>query len=171
MSSDGVSLYLDRLDELIQNIMRRVHIELAESAVHKITGTQFVVLKFIHWRGRTTVSGLADDLYVSLSAVTSLVDRLHRAGLVSRERDESDRRVVWLSLTDRGREVLDSCLEVRRRVMKRYLNRLGEEDVKRLIQIYEKLLQIMEEESEQHAGGIREKEPVRKRPERRGAKD
>jgi DNA-binding MarR family transcriptional regulator len=38
--------------------------------------------------------------------VTRLVDRLEDAGLVARERCHQDRRVVWVTLTKQGENVL-----------------------------------------------------------------
>lgn len=43
--------------------------------------------------------------------VTRLVDRLINAGLVARERSESDRRVIYVKLTKEGRELLDELSE------------------------------------------------------------
>ncbi len=43
--------------------------------------------------------------------VTRLVDRLVKSGLVSRERSEADRRVIYVKLTKEGRLVLDELME------------------------------------------------------------
>jgi DNA-binding MarR family transcriptional regulator len=41
------------------------------------------------------------------STITGVIDRLESAGHVRRERDQRDRRVVWVTLTDAGRELVD----------------------------------------------------------------
>jgi DNA-binding MarR family transcriptional regulator len=41
------------------------------------------------------------------STITGVIDRLESAGHVRRERDQRDRRVVWISLTDAGRQLVD----------------------------------------------------------------
>jgi DNA-binding MarR family transcriptional regulator len=46
------------------------------------------------------------------SSVTYLVDRLEHSGLVSREPDEGDRRVVRVRLTPQGRETIDRACEI-----------------------------------------------------------
>ena len=53
--------------------------------------------------GRSNMSELASLTQQSAGTVTGIADRLIAAGLVERERDEEDRRVVWLALTDIGR--------------------------------------------------------------------
>lgn len=54
--------------------------------------------------GRATHSQLAQRCLITPGTLTGVVSTLERAGYVRRERDESDRRVVWLLLTDAGRE-------------------------------------------------------------------
>lgn len=56
--------------------------------------------------GRATVSELAEFLQERHHSVVGLTDRAALSGLVRRETDPSDRRVVLVSLTPRGRSIL-----------------------------------------------------------------
>ncbi|MEI7833008.1 MAG: MarR family transcriptional regulator [bacterium] len=49
--------------------------------------------------GSHPMTALANELGITLSALTQLVDRLEHAGLVARTADETDRRVKLLQLT------------------------------------------------------------------------
>lgn len=49
---------------------------------------------------------IAERMVTPQTDVTRLVDRLEEAGLVERDRCENDRRVVWVTLTRQGKEVL-----------------------------------------------------------------
>lgn len=53
---------------------------------------------------RLRMTDLADEMIISRSAATRLVDRLEADGLVCREACESDRRGTEVVLTDAGRE-------------------------------------------------------------------
>lgn len=53
--------------------------------------------------GRLTHADLARKLWVRPATLTGVVDTLVKAGYLARERDETDRRKVWLVLTDEGR--------------------------------------------------------------------
>ncbi|SFH06640.1 DNA-binding transcriptional regulator, MarR family [Desulfotomaculum arcticum] len=141
-----INRYFDRLDEMVQHFLRRMHQELTGAFERGVTRNQFVMMKIVNDHGRVTVSKVAEDLYVSLSAITALVDRLCRAGLVVRHRSEEDRRVVWLELTEEGREVVHECLEARRRTIQRYLGQLAEEDLLHMINAYEKIIDLMRQE-------------------------
>ncbi len=52
---------------------------------------------------RLRMGELAERVLIVPSSCSRIVDRLVRRGLVARERDPADRRVVWASLTDDGR--------------------------------------------------------------------
>lgn len=61
------------------------------------------VLALVHAHGPSAHRDLAVALGVAPATVTAVVDGLERRGLVARTRDERDRRVVRVSLTDTGR--------------------------------------------------------------------
>ena len=52
--------------------------------------------------GRATHTGLAQRCLITPATLTGVVSTLEKAGYVRRERDEADRRVVWLLLTEAG---------------------------------------------------------------------
>ena len=54
-----------------------------------------------------TVNDLAEQLLLKPQTAVELVDRLEDAGLVRRERDEVDRRRVFLSLTAKANRLLE----------------------------------------------------------------
>jgi DNA-binding MarR family transcriptional regulator len=61
--------------------------------------------------GRITMSDLADGVAITTGGVTRLADRLQKDGLVERVSCPSDRRVVYLALTDRGLATLETALQ------------------------------------------------------------
>ncbi|HTF67114.1 MAG TPA: MarR family transcriptional regulator [Edaphobacter sp.] len=73
--------------------------------------------------GKATVSELAEFLQERHHSVVGLIDRAVLSGLVRRESEPSDRRIVVVSLTSRGRGILKK-LSVKHRDE---LNRLHEE--------------------------------------------
>ena len=57
--------------------------------------------------GPRRMSGISDRLGVGMPSATSMIDRLVSKGLVEREQDPSDRRVVVCSLTGDGRDAVE----------------------------------------------------------------
>jgi DNA-binding MarR family transcriptional regulator len=62
--------------------------------------------------GRLKMSQMADAIVHSTGGTTRLVDRLQEAGFVRREHCKSDRRAVYVGITDAGSAKLDAALTV-----------------------------------------------------------
>jgi DNA-binding MarR family transcriptional regulator len=80
-----------------------------ESTVHRPRGRSYpgFRLLFTLWvAGPMEAKRAAELAGMSRQAVSSLVNTLHREGLVDRTPDENDRRAVRLSLTPRGSEAI-----------------------------------------------------------------
>jgi MarR family transcriptional regulator, 2-MHQ and catechol-resistance regulon repressor len=77
-----------------------------------LTESQFAVLEALYHLGPLSQGALCEKILRSGSNVTTVVDNLERGTLVRRERDEADRRVQIVSLTDRGRALVGAALPV-----------------------------------------------------------
>ncbi len=73
---------------------------------HSLTFPQLIALFRLHRAGSLTMSDLTTHLGVTRGALTGLIDRLEEGGLVTRQPDEQDRRVVHLVLTPRARTIM-----------------------------------------------------------------
>lgn len=81
---------------------------------HGINMASFDVLAALRRRGEPfcmTAGELAASSLVTTGGITMRVDRLERQGLVLRERDTQDRRVVYIQLTEHGRAVVDAVAD------------------------------------------------------------
>lgn len=79
------------------------------AAATGLTPSQLLVLQEVDRRGTTTPSSVASTLHFGQATVTAIVDRLERAGLVTRTRGASDRRTFQLAATEAGRAALDAA--------------------------------------------------------------
>jgi len=111
----------------------------------EITDTQFIVLRALR-KGPCNTSFLAHMLGVTLSAVTALVNRLHKMELVTRERQEKDRRQVWISITPRGLQVLNDVEERRNLLLAVYLSHVPENKRQRLLDLLRETRDLFERE-------------------------
>ncbi|MBO4222478.1 MarR family transcriptional regulator [Bradyrhizobium neotropicale] len=68
----------------------------AVANVAGISGSDLECLDFLNLEGRVTAGRLAEVTGLTTGAITGVVDRLEKAGLVRRERDETDRRKVYI---------------------------------------------------------------------------
>ncbi|MGX9424922.1 MULTISPECIES: MarR family winged helix-turn-helix transcriptional regulator [Bradyrhizobium] len=68
----------------------------AVANVARISGSDLECLDFLNLEGRVTAGRLAEVTGLTTGAITGVVDRLEKAGFVRRERDETDRRKVYI---------------------------------------------------------------------------
>ena len=95
-------------------LLRRVgdQLGLAEDLVYSKYGLsyeQFAVLGCIKSRGPLRPIDLASLAERGPNTVSQLIDRMVKAGLVRRTRDRKDRRAVFVSMTDKGRQAIDAA--------------------------------------------------------------
>ncbi|MCF0089822.1 MULTISPECIES: MarR family winged helix-turn-helix transcriptional regulator [Streptomyces] len=72
--------------------------------------------------GQCRVQSLVDRVHLSQSALSRLIGRLEKEGLVKRSVCEHDRRGVWIALTEKGRTLHAEVRPLQRAVLERMLN-------------------------------------------------
>ena len=87
------------------------------------------VLNVLDADGALSMRALADAIDVSQASTTGIVDRMEQRGLVVRDRDLKDRRIVRVSLTDDGRGVLSGFAVERRDAISGILDELSDAEL------------------------------------------
>jgi DNA-binding MarR family transcriptional regulator len=83
---------------------------------------------------------LARSVLLSKSGLTRLADRMEQAGLIQRRACPSDRRGVFIGITDRGREALDRAGPVFLAAVREHLtDRLSPEELDNLVALLERV--------------------------------
>ena len=67
-------------------------------------------------------------------------------GLVSRERQEQDRRQVWISITPKGLQVLNDVEERRNLLLAVYISRVPENERQQLLELLQRAILLFERE-------------------------
>jgi DNA-binding MarR family transcriptional regulator len=104
-----------------------------------ITNEQWRVLACIGSRGSLRPSDLASLLERSPNSISMLVDRMVKAGLVRRTRDRKDRRTVFVSLTDKGKEAIEPAVPAGWEFIHKILSVLSYDDQRALADMLETL--------------------------------
>lgn len=76
-----------------------------------VTFTQFRAILLLNETESQTLSQLSDALSRTRCTITGLVDRLEGKGLVRRKRSRKDRRLIFVSLTEKGRLLAEELKE------------------------------------------------------------
>ncbi|RUR20545.1 MarR family transcriptional regulator [Legionella sp. km535] len=69
-----------------------------------LTIPQIVCLYEIYENGRMTISSLSKKIYLSMSTIVGVIDRLEEKQFVNRTRDIQDRRIIYIDITEKGKE-------------------------------------------------------------------
>ncbi|MBW2554858.1 MAG: winged helix DNA-binding protein, partial [Deltaproteobacteria bacterium] len=86
---------------------------------------------------------LSNNLAVSMPTMTAMVDRLVNSKMVERERDNIDRRVVRVKLTDAGEKILKKLISIRRREMEKILMNLTGKEMESYLTSIEVVAQLL----------------------------
>ncbi len=112
MADDLLTRQADAIASMLPMLMRRfTQLSEADPAMH-LPMAQMRLCSTLR-EGSRSMSCLARELGISLSAVTQMADRLERSGMVERVPEADDRRMKSLRLTEHGREVIRARREKR----------------------------------------------------------
>src|SRR5580658_8739610 len=103
----------------------RLNRKLRQQALAGLSPAQASALGTVNRLANPTLSELAAAEQVQPPTVTRLVTSLERAGLVSRETDDVDRRVVRVKITAEGRRNLQRIRTLKNAFLSRRLAALG----------------------------------------------
>ncbi|MDQ8703053.1 MarR family transcriptional regulator [Streptomyces sp. LHD-70] len=118
---------------------------------HGLAVAGFDVLTALRRAGapyRLTAGQLADSGLVSSAGVTLRIDRLEKDGLIVRERDADDRRVVYSRLTDAGLAKVDEVFAEHLDNERRMLAGMSPAECRQLARLLSKLERSIEESAE-----------------------
>jgi DNA-binding MarR family transcriptional regulator len=141
--------FRNRTDEAYLNLVRTADLLKRATAEalrpHDLSPAQYNVLRIL--RGALneksprdharTCGDICDRLVTYEPDLTRLLDKLVRQGLVKRERDDEDRRVVRSRITPKGLSVLAALDDTVDTVPRSRLQRLGDERLLQLIDLLE----------------------------------
>ncbi len=104
-----------------------------------LTGPQLTVIKLLETFGDLSLSSLSERIRAQNSTVTGIIDRMEREGLVRRERSTTDRRVVYIRLSDKGEKLAKNIQVEPMEIFRSALLSLSQADLRDLMRILTKL--------------------------------
>jgi DNA-binding MarR family transcriptional regulator len=98
-----------------------------------VTVQQLRVLVMLSTRGEINLAAAASGLGISRSNASRVCDRLVASDLVARAEDPSDRRHVLLTLSPRGRDIVDSLMHRRLTLFEDLVDAMSDADRRILV--------------------------------------
>ena len=109
----------------------------------ELTSSQIKVLATFTEQECYSMTELSQMLSVTMPTMTAMIDRLIQSGLVKRERDERDRRVVLVRLTGDGKKVISNLMDIRKQEIEKVLRTLEHEEVEVFLGSIESVAQLL----------------------------
>ncbi|PJF01581.1 MarR family transcriptional regulator [Streptomyces carminius] len=133
MTSDALVDALVRSTFQVAGVLTRI------GAKYDLSLTQLRVLGLLRDR-RPRMTELAEFLGLDKSTMSGLIDRAERRGLVARDRNPEDRRVVDVVITPAGLELAEQVYDEVRRALAPMTSRLGPEHRDQLVELLDTAL-------------------------------
>lgn len=135
-----------RVDEMISEDFSRVWTKLSrewkinlEQSLAPLTEGQLNVLELLLESEPMKPSDLIQHLSTTPAAITTILDRMERNELIVRTRDENDRRIVWISVSDKGRAEAERGRSIRNRLIGESLDRISAHNQQLLVYLLGKV--------------------------------
>lgn len=135
---DDPNLQVGRLIKLVfYSLLRSVD---ARMQPLELTAMQWEPLLMLALGRADTVAALARECNVDCGAMTRMLDRLEQKQLLQRQRSDTDRRMVNLALTGKGRDAAEEIPQVVREELRRHLADFSAAERQTLVQLLTRML-------------------------------
>ncbi|MFW2532927.1 MULTISPECIES: MarR family winged helix-turn-helix transcriptional regulator [unclassified Legionella] len=110
-----------------------------------LTVPQIICLYEIYEKGIMTLSALSKRVYLATSTLVGVIDRLEEKGFVNRTRDSKDRRIIFIDITNKGKEFVCSSPYLLHNRLNENLQTLAKEEQIALANSVDLLVNILKE--------------------------
>ena len=120
------------LVELLPLFQAKVIKPVLQVSKHSISPLQFHVIKVINEKKSINMTDLANEMMISKPQLTPIIDKLLKKTYLIRENAKEDRRIINISLTPSGKEILKERTEHINKMITQRISTLPTEDQKEL---------------------------------------
>lgn len=145
MVKKEMSDFAEEVVSLLPKLMRGVFKKHADYlGKGTITIPQYLCMNLILVKGSIMMKEIASGLHISLPAATGLVDRLYIMGLIKRAYDDSDRRIIKIVLTEKGKGIVNQVKEQRKSAVIDVFSQLSESERSQYLKILRKIVMVLD---------------------------
>jgi len=139
LMEDTLFQFIDRIKPLIAG-------DLWANILMNATKNELLVLLLLYRQEDVTMTQVAQYLNVPLNTATGIISRMEKQALLSRERNDDDKRVVTIRLHESGRNQIRQILTTFRQYGQKVLAELTSDETALLFTIIEKVFSVLQKE-------------------------
>ncbi|SRR5699024_1118193 len=136
------------LEKVLRQIVKKIPNEWRKHSKLELSRTESLVLYKLNKDGKQRSSHLANALSVTTGGLTGITDKLVQEDFIFRERDRKDRRVVYLTISEKGKDALKMMYAARKSFIESLFHGLTLEELDQLSTITNKIVANLESETE-----------------------
>jgi len=141
---DKISADLLTVSPLIHRGIRRKLVMTALAGANlPITPLQIEIIRLLSEAGELPITRISEGLNITKAQMTHLIDRLCEMEMVERRTGSSDRRIINIALTQKGKELIRSHDSRLRAAARETLSCLSEEELEKLSESLESIHKIL----------------------------
>lgn len=131
---------MDTNEQLLTSMQNMGRLMRREVFSHKnfsqdISHSEIEVMFFLKEKKTATMRAIADHLRVRPSSVTPVIERMFRKKMLTRTPDKKDRRIIYISLTKNGLNMLIKKQKEMHGHIKNFFQKVSEKNKKELLKI------------------------------------
>ncbi|HOA82057.1 MAG TPA: MarR family transcriptional regulator [Defluviitaleaceae bacterium] len=123
---------------------------------------EIFALIFVYRKGTATMSQIAEYLSIPLNTLTGVIGRLEKRGVLKRQRDTIDKRVVTVSISPTGIEFITNSLNIISQYYNMLWDSISKEEKKLLLKLIDNFINLINQELPTKADIGNQKARVRK---------
>ncbi len=140
------------LNEMLVNLFNHVMDMEGDAVITEefkdITNNDMHIIEAIGIDSLRNMSVIAQKLHVTVSTLTINMNGLEKKGYICRERSQKDKRVVYVTLTEKGKKAFYHHRDFHKKMIKAIVKDLSEQEMEILYRCLENLNSFFEPEEE-----------------------
>lgn len=130
---------LDHIKDTFFQLRRKFIQDQIKEFPYNLTATKYSVLKMLYEKEKCMVVDISNKMEMTSGATTTLLNQLENEKLIERTRDDKDRRVVWILLSEAGKSLITSIVERRNLFWVEMLSTLNVDEQDEYIRLLKKI--------------------------------
>ncbi|HCC78532.1 MAG: hypothetical protein A2X25_09450 [Chloroflexi bacterium GWB2_49_20] len=145
MSASQLEAFANNLQHYVYRLVREY--ELCDQMCmgqYRVTASQGYTILTLPESERITMNALSEAMGLANSTMTRMIDQLVDKGFVRRTADDEDRRVVRVSLTEKGQEIRHNLEEAQQYFFGKVLTEIPQNERHGILQVLERVIAAIE---------------------------
>jgi MarR family 2-MHQ and catechol resistance regulon transcriptional repressor len=111
---------------------------------NKLSITEFSVLEVLYLKGKQTIHQIGGSILISSGSMTYVIDKLEQKGLLNRSPCPDDRRVIYVTLTNAGNNLMKNIMPQHQELINDMFGSLNNEEAQLMVNLLKKVSKRVE---------------------------